>query len=306
MKPTLRQLQYLVAIAETGRFGEAAKKVHVSQPSLSAQIADMEDQLGIQLVERGRTGSILTPAGEEVLRRARVVLKDMDDLKASAHQYAGEMAGRIRLGVLPSIGPYLLPMAAKRLHTQFPALKLSVREERREQLMEKVLDGRFDLILTVEGDEDGLVTTPILTEHLFACIAPDDPLAASNEPLVAADLKGATLLTLGPDYRLSHTVRKLAEKTGALISDEYEGNSLDALRQMAAMGSGIAVVPSLYAASETRRDDGVIVRRLDVADCQREAQLVWRSTSPLGAVFGEMASVLSQEARKLLDQDPAA
>ncbi|MEL7231059.1 MAG: LysR substrate-binding domain-containing protein [Pseudomonadota bacterium] len=299
MKPTLRQLQYLVAIAETGRFGDAAKKVHVSQPSLSAQIADMEAQLGTQLVERGRAGSILTPAGEDVLHRARVVLKDMDDLKAAAQQYSGEMAGRVRLGVLPSIGPYLLPMAAKRLHAQFPALKLSVREENRQALFEKINDGRFDVILTVDGEQDGLMHRPILTEHLYACIAPDADLAQASGPLRAADLQGATLLTLGQDFILSGMVRDLAAATGAHVSEEYEGNSLDALRQMAAMGTGIAVVPSLYAASETRRDDGVVVRHIDVTDMMREVQLVWRVTTPLGGVFSDMADILSEEAHKL-------
>ncbi|MEM1086791.1 MAG: hydrogen peroxide-inducible genes activator [Pseudomonadota bacterium] len=301
MKPTLRQLQYLVAIAETGRFGDAAKKVHVSQPSLSAQIADMEAQLGTQLVERGRAGSILTPAGEDVLHRARVVLKDMDDLKAAARHYSGEMAGRVRLGVLPSIGPYLLPMAAKRLHAKFPALKLSVREEDRQALFEKINDGRFDVILTVSGEQDGLVTRPILTEQLYACLAPDAELAKTSTPLAASDLKDATLLTLGRDFMLSQTVHDLARATGAHISDEYEGNSLDALRQMAAMGAGIAVVPSLYAASETRHGDGVIVRRIEGSAMQREVQLVWRITSPLGPVFSEMADILSEEAHHLVD-----
>ncbi|MEM1036808.1 MAG: LysR substrate-binding domain-containing protein [Pseudomonadota bacterium] len=300
MKPTLRQLQYLVAIAETGRFGDAAKKVHVSQPSLSAQIADMEAQLGTQLVERGRAGSILTPAGEDVLHRARVVLKDMDDLKAAAQQYSGEMAGRVRLGVLPSIGPYLLPMAAKRLHAQFPALKLSVREESRQALFEKINDGRFDLILTVGGEQEGLVTRSILTENLYTCLAPDAELAQTSGPIKASELKGATLLTLGQDFVLSRTVRDLAAVTGAHISDEYEGNSLDALRQMAAMGTGIAVVPSLYAASETRNDDGVVVRRIDASDMQREVQLAWRVTTPLDNVFSAMADILSEEAHKLI------
>ncbi|WOR15584.1 hydrogen peroxide-inducible genes activator [Hyphomonas sp. FCG-A18] len=300
MKPTLRQLQYLVAIAETGRFGEAARKVHVSQPSLSAQIADMEAMLGTQLVERGRQGSILTPAGEEVLRRARVVLKDMDDLKAAAKQYSGDMAGRVRLGVLPSIGPYLLPMAARRLHSLFPALKLSVREESRSLLMEKVNDGRFDLILTVEGKDDGLLTHDILTEHLYACVAPDAPLAQETGPITAKDLKDQVLLTLGQNYRLSKTVRDLAEEVGAHISDEYEGTSLDALRQMAAMGAGVAILPSLYAASETRRDDGVVVRRVDLKTARRDVELVWRTTTPLGTVFESFAKVLSEEAHKLV------
>ena len=129
MRPTLRQLQYLVAVAETGHFGDAAKSVNVSQPSLSAQIANMEAELGTVLVERGRHGALLTPKGEEAVRRARLILRDVEDLKSATRHEPGYLTGRLRLGVLPTIGPYLLPAATRRLHISYPELRFSVREE---------------------------------------------------------------------------------------------------------------------------------------------------------------------------------
>ncbi|MEO0755159.1 MAG: LysR family transcriptional regulator, partial [Pseudomonadota bacterium] len=116
MRPTLRQMQYIVAVAETGRFGLAARQLNVSQPSLSAQLAEVESLLGVNLIERGRGGAMMTPKGEDFVHRARTVLRQVEDLKAAMQQEPGHLAGRIRLGVLPSIGPYLLPSAVQRLH----------------------------------------------------------------------------------------------------------------------------------------------------------------------------------------------
>ena len=125
MKPTLRQLQYIVAIADTGRFGAAAKEVNVSQPSLSAQVSDVEARLGVILVERGRNGAVLTPMGQDFVRRARIILQQVEDLKAAMSFSDGAMVGRLRLGVLPSIGPYLLPTTVKLLHARYPELRMS-------------------------------------------------------------------------------------------------------------------------------------------------------------------------------------
>ena len=126
MRPTLRQLQYLVAISETGRFNEAARRMNVSQPSLSAQVANMELELNTHLVERGRHGAIMTPAGEDVVRRARLILRQVEELKIASGADESTLSGRMRLGVIPSVGPYLLPNATKELHRMFPDLRLGV------------------------------------------------------------------------------------------------------------------------------------------------------------------------------------
>ena len=123
MRPTLRQLQYLVALADTGKFGDAAKRANVSQPSLSAQIADMEAELDAVLVERGRHGALLTPIGVELARRARLILQEMEDFKTVAQRNMDGLSGRMRVGVLPTIGPYLLPNATRQLHARFHHLR---------------------------------------------------------------------------------------------------------------------------------------------------------------------------------------
>ncbi|MGB2179210.1 MAG: LysR substrate-binding domain-containing protein, partial [Hyphomonas sp.] len=239
MRPTLRQLQYIVAVADTGRFRDAALQLGVSQPSLSEQISDAEAQLGVTLIERARTGAVLTPAGVEVVRRARIVLTQAEDLKTVARQVAGDLAGRYRLGTLPTIGPYLLPSAVRELHRLYPDLRLGVREERTIDLDEKLNDGRLDMIISTAEDHLHAESMQLFDEQLYACTAADDPIADGTGPLKISALNGREILSLGYGHRLSTVVQKLAEAAGAHVSTEYEGTSLDAIRQMAGMRAGI-------------------------------------------------------------------
>ena len=266
MRPTLRQMQYLVAIADTGKFGEAAKLTNVSQPSMSAQIAEMEAQLGAVLIERGRQQAFLTPIGEEVVRRARLLLRDAEDLKSVVRADAQDLTGRIRLGVLPTIGAYLLPSVTRHLHSEHPDLRLIVREERTIDLERHLHDG---VISTVEDHAD-VDHEFLFQEDLWVCAAPDDPLAQKTGDVSLADLEGRTLLTLGYGHRLNLIIQALAEVSGAHVNSEYEGTSLDAIRQMAEMGVGIAVFPSLYALTEARRDPDLIVRRINDVRASRQ------------------------------------
>ena len=305
MRPTLRQLQYVVAVAETGRFGEAARLLHVSQPSLSAQIAEVEAQLGTILIERGRGGAVLTAKGEEFVARARGVLRQMEDLKAAMQESPGTLSGRIRLGVLPTIGPYLLPPVVKRLHTMFPDLKLGVRDERTVDLEARLADGRLDTIISTADEHAGTISQPLFREHMYICVSSDDELAAGEGSVLIGAMQGRTLMSLGQGHRLSLSVQTIADAAGARMSTEYEGTSLDALRQMAAMGTGIAILPSLYALCEARRDTGLALRRIDHPLARRDVSLIWRDTSPLGDAFGRLASVLSSVARDLLIEESA-
>jgi len=228
MKPTLRQMEYLVAIADTGTFGEAAKRTFVSQPSLSAQVKDMEDHIGARLLERGRHGALLTPIGEEMVKRARLLLRQVEEMKVLGREAEGTLAGRIRLGVLPTVGPYLLPQATQRLHRAYPELRLFVREERTTDLKDHLSSGKFDVI----------ISTP--------------------------------------------------------------GTSLDAIRQMAAMGGSVAVLPSLYAISEAKRDPQLIVRQIIHPLAQRQISLIWRYSSPLAAKFEKMGKVFTGVAKDIM------
>lgn len=300
MRPTLRQLQYLVAVADTGKFGEAAKRMHVSQPSLSAQMADMEASLGAILVERGRNGASLTPIGAELVARARLILRDVEDLKVMARQDDTALAGTVRLGVLPTIGPYLLPAAAKRLHELFPELRLSVSEMRTEALANGLRDGQFDTIISTAEDHPGMEAFPLFHEDFWVCAAADDPLSQGVAPVHMRDLKDRALLTLGTGQRFSFIVEEIAHEAGARISAEYEGTSLDAIRQMAMMGAGVAVLPTLYAFSEALRDPDLKVRKINHRLARRNINLFWRPTSPLGNKLQTLGQTLADIAAGII------
>lgn len=300
MRPTLRQMQYLIAIADTGKFGDAARAVNVSQPSLSAQVAEMEAGLGVALVERSRRGAILTPAGEELVRRARIILREVEDLKAVAKLGRTELSGRLRLGVLPTIGPYLLPQTTGDLRARFPALRLSVREERTVDLDEHLQAGLFDTVISTPEDHPDTEYAHLFTERLYACAPPEDELTRGEGPIRLEHLRGRQLLTLGQGHRLSEITQDLATAARAAVSSEYEGTSLDAIRLMSQLGAGIAILPSLYALSEAKRDRGLHVRLIDHPMARRDIALIWRETSPLAASLLSLSGCLKDAASKLL------
>lgn len=293
-------MQYLIAIADTGKFGDAARAMNVSQPSLSAQVAEMEASLGVQLIERSRRGAMLTVAGEELVRRARSILREVEDLKAVAKFGRAELSGRLRLGVLPTVGPYLLPLATRELHKRFPDLRLSVREERTVDLDEHLQAGEFDTIISSAIDHENVHHEPLFSERLYVCAPAEDPLSQGEGPVRLKELKGQSLLTLGQGHRLNAIIREVAAASGAVVSSEYEGTSLDAIRLMAEMGAGVAILPSLYALSEARRDRGLNARMIDHPLARREISLIWRDTSPLAASLLALAAPLRSAADKIL------
>ncbi|MEM9277764.1 MAG: hydrogen peroxide-inducible genes activator [Pseudomonadota bacterium] len=300
MRPTLKQLQYLVALADTGKFGDAAKLSNVSQPSLSTQLADMEVELGITLVERGRHGAIITPGAENIVRKARLILSAVEELKSAARKGNGILSGRMRLGVIPSIGPYLLPSATKRLHELFPEFRISIHEERAVELEAQLREGRLDIIISTAEDHANVSNFPLITEELWVCVAPDHDLASGKGPVSLGDLEGVSLLSLGKGHNLNFGIRELARQSGAFVSHEYEGTSLDAIRQMAAMGAGVAVLPSLYALVEARRDEALVVRKINHASARREISLIWRDTSPMREEMEQLAGILREVAEDLV------
>lgn len=300
MRPTLKQLQYLVLIADTGRYGEAARLANVSQSSLSAQIADMEAELDAQLLERGRQGAQLTPVGAEIVTRARIILREVEELKSTARRGSSELLGRINLGVLPSIGPYLLPPATRQLHALYPQLRFLVREEKTTDLEAQLKTGKLDLIISTSEDHPDAESEPLFEEQMWICAAPDDPLSVETGPVGPQDLANRDLISLGRGHRLSQIVSNLADQASAHISTEYWGSSLDAVRQMAIMGAGVAVLPSLYTVSEARRDPDFRARLIDAPYANRRISLCWRRSSALGDKYRALAQHLSTIAESLL------
>ncbi|MCT4553196.1 MAG: LysR substrate-binding domain-containing protein [Pelagimonas sp.] len=300
MRPTLRQLEYIVAVAETGQIGLAAAALNVSQPSLSAQLAEVESDLGVQLFQRSRAGARITPMGEDIVRRARQILYEVQDLRAAARG-SGIFQGRLRLGVPPSIGPYLLPGVVQRLHVEHPRFRLIIREESTRDLDEGLRSGRLDMVISTPEDHPGARKDDLFTETLWAAVALDDPLATRPHRFTLKDLQGRTLLTLGTRHRLSHIVAGLAASAGGRVSDEYEGTSLDSIRLMAASGAGIAILPSIYAATEARRGTDVSLHALDHPTARRDIALIQPQLPDPRPGSDVLAAILRSEAARLLN-----
>ena len=298
MRPTLRQLQYIVTLHRLGRFGLAAEVLGVSQPSLSAQIAAVEADLGQPLFTRGRGGAQATAKGEAFVARARAILRQVQDLRDEMASDA-PFAGRLRLGVLPSIGPYLLPQVVRSLHGSHPDLRIAVREENTLDLEQGLGSGRFDAIISTPEDHPNTRQTRLFREPLWIATATDDPLAAGSGPATAAALAGRTLLTLDTGHRLARIVYALAAQAGGTVSADYEGTSLDSILLMAATGSGIAVIPDLFARRLALTREEVSVRPLAMPGADRDIALLFPAARPPATGEDTLTDALRAAARAL-------
>lgn len=290
--PTLQQLRYLVAVAETLHFRRAAELTHVTQPTLSGQLRELEQKLGVQLVERSRAKVILTPIGKEIASRGRAVLRDVQDIVELAKHGQSILGGTIRIGVLQSLGPYLLPHILPELHQNYPNLKLYVREGMPQALLNGVDGGSLDLLLfplPVAGAD--LQTVRLFREPLWI-VAPCDHELAAKEHAERSDLKGETIMALERGHRLHDQVRQLCEQYGANLALDYEGTSLDTLRQMVGMGMGLSFLPALYVRSEVTQDDQVIAREMHSRAPFRMIGMIWRRHSARQEEFLTLAGLI--------------
>ncbi len=282
MRPSLRQLEYIVTVARLGGFGLAAEALNVSQPSLSAQIAEVERDLGIRLFDRGRSGASPTAMGDEITRRAQRILAQVEDLRSFAREGASKpFGGRLRLGVLPSIGPYLLPPVVAALHASHPELRILIREESTWLLEQGLRQGRFDLIISTPEDHPNTRQDRLFRENLLLAVARDDPLALGTGPVSAAELRGRVFLTLDRGHRLSRIVYAMASDCHGMIAEEYEGTSLDSIRMMAASGAGVAILPELYARRLIANSTEVVIRPLAMKQAERVISLMQPAEAPV-------------------------
>ena len=296
MRPTLRQMQYIVAVHQLGSFGLAAEAMHVSQPSLSNQIAAVEAELKIRLFERGRGGVQTTAKGQEFITRARRILAEVETLRG-VMQSDVAFGGRLRLGVLPSIGPYLLPQAMKALHQEEPDLRVIVREENTLNLDEGIRNGRFDAIISTPEDHPNTHQHPLFLEPLWVAVARDHPLA-HREGIGPEQLQGQRLLTLDTGHRLARIVYGIAGLSGGIVSDDYEGTSLDSIVLMAATGAGIGILPDLFARRQAVHRSEVHVMPLRMQDANRTISLLLPRDHDKGPEQ-PLAAILRRSAREL-------
>ena len=293
--PTLRQLSYLIAIADERHFGRAAERVHVAQPTLSLQFAALERKLGARLVERDRNGANLTPFGREIADRARRVLRDVQGIIDLSQSATAGIVGNLKLGVPPTLGPYLLPHIVPGLHKQFPDLKLFVREGTPRRLQDELALGELDLLLTpLPAGNPALFVQVLFVEKLLVVCAPDHPFA-KKKTISMDDLEGQKVLTLESGHHLHSQVRDLCKTCGATLLYEYSGTSLDTLRHMVGMGVGISFFPELYVMSEVRREREVKVLKLRGTTLSREIGLAWRKSSSVENTYAEIARIIEEK-----------
>jgi LysR family hydrogen peroxide-inducible transcriptional activator len=288
--PTLQQLRYLTALADTLHFRRAAEACHVTQPTLSAQLKELESRLGAELVERSRSRVILTPLGRAVVERARRTLREVDEIRQLATQSRSHLQSTIRIGVVQSLGSYLLPLIVPGLHESHPELKLYMREGLPEFLLQSLGDGALDLLFfplpVRHADFDSL---SIFREPIEVVIPHDHPFAA--EPEISPEmLRGETILSLEPGHKLYEQVRRICDQYGAEVSRDYEGTSLDTLRQMVAMGMGLSLMPALYVKSEVAHQDIVVARPFRGSPPSRTIGMIWRKSTPRQDEFRALAN----------------
>jgi len=291
--PTLKQFRYLVALAHTLHFRRAAEQCHVSQPTLSGQLQELEERLGVQLVERSRRAQVvLTPIGQTIAERARIVLRDVQDIVDLGKHGQQWLDGTIKLGALPTLGPYLLPHVLPELHQSHPSLKLYVREGMPVPLVRSLEEGDLDLLLfPMPIREADLDSARLFREQLWVVMPCDHPLAA-KEQIERNDLDGETVLALEPGHRLYEQVADLCREFGAKLSHDFEGTSLDTIRLMAGMGMGISFMPTVYVLFEVAKDQQVVARPLRDRPPSRTVGLAWRRHSARGDEYQALASII--------------
>lgn len=293
--PNLRQLEYLVALSETLHFRRAAERVNTTQPTLSEQLKTLETRLGVQLVERSRSKVLLTPIGEQVVKVARRMLKDSKEIQSITAHSRGGLTGLVKLGLPPTIGPFLLPKIIPDLQTHYEDLRLYVRETIPSQLVPELEDGRYDVIISLLPiNRIELESAPLFEEPLHLVVSKDHTFAKSQSVEWDA-LAGLDVLTLGEGHQLHEAVRVICDHVGSNLRTDYEGTSLDTLREMVAMNLGVTFLPGLYVDAVARLDPSVTVVNLQGETISRTVGLLWRKTSTLESQFKEFAQLLRQE-----------
>ena len=302
-EPTLRQVRYFVVVADTLNFRRAAVQLQISQPTLTHQILALEAALGLELFERSRAGTTLTPAGRELLCNARRTLEEVQELVDHAASLSRGPGGMYRLGVTATLGPYLLPHVLPEIHRRYAALKLYVREAAPRNLETGLVVGEYDLILTpLPVDELGLTVVPLFRESL-KLVMPADHRLANKKRINRLDLNGESILTIEQHHHFHQQIKQLCERLGAHVLRDYEGTSLDTLRQMVVMGMGMAFLPELYIRSEIHRPSELRIASVHGEDIFRTHALAWRKSFPAAVLFREISEKIRHLAKTRLSSE---
>ncbi|HZS40402.1 MAG TPA: LysR substrate-binding domain-containing protein [Polyangia bacterium] len=288
---SLRQLQYVIAVADSLSFRRAAERCHVSQPSLSGQLALLEEALGVRLFERDRRHVLMTGPGRELVERARRVILGADDLVDVARRSSDPLSGTLRLGVIPTVSPYLLPRVAPALRKAYPRLTVLWVEDKTEVLVRRLGEGTLDAALLALEADIGDLEREVLARDPFMLVTPaDHPLGARASAARPRDLRGASVLLLDDGHCFRDQALAICSKAKA-DELEFRATSLSTLAQMVAAGAGVTLLPALAVATEAKRAD-LRVRAFSRPEPGRTIALVWRKRSPLVTALRQLAGTV--------------
>ncbi len=294
----IRDLEYLVALAEHKHFRRAADACHVSQPTLSGQIRKLEDELGIILLERTSRKVLFTQSGLLLVDQAKTVLREVKLLKEMASNQGKEMTGPLHVGVIPTIGPYLMPHIVPALQNTFPDLELFLYEAQTHQLLEQLETGRLDCAIVASVREtEPFIEVPLFKERMLLAVAENHPWA-KEQTIPMSMLKDHEMLMLDDGHCLRNQALGYCFTAGAKENSHFQATSLETLRNMVAANAGMTLMPELAVLSEGERGG------VKYLPCQpepsRDVILVYRPGSPLRARYERIAEAIANSVKSIL------
>ena len=280
MNPTIKQFKYLCAVADYGHFSRAAEACHVTQSTLSAAIAELESQLGVKIFERSKKSVLITPLGEKLLQQARKILGEVEDLITLAQAHQEALSGELRLGVIPTIGPFLLPSILADLRQRYDKLKLFLKEELSAQLVQQLQQGQLDLIiLALPYPLPDMETVSLFEDEFLLCLPPGHSLEKLKQ-VKQQQLRGESLLLLEEGHCLRDHALEPCKLDIADTDLVYQGTSLHTLVQMVANGLGITLLPAIAVAADVLGDTQLQIRHFSNENVSREIGMAWRKSDP--------------------------
>lgn len=299
-RPSIRQLESLVAVAETRSFRKAATTLGISQPALSAQVQAAEHVLGIQVFERDRRNVLITPAGEDVVNRAREALIAVDAVGDAARQRSEPLVGALRLGVIPTVAPYWLPALLPDVHRRFPRLELILREDQTSRLLAMLSAGQLELALLAIPVPGDFTTAPIAREDFVAAAPRGASLIKNRGKLTERDLEDETVLLLEDGHCLRDQALEVCKRAGAVESVEVRATSLPTLVQMVAGGLGVTLLPEAAISTLVQRHGPVALAEFAKPVPGRNIGLAWRTSSGRLREFRLLAETMSVSSEAFL------
>lgn len=292
----LRDLSYLIAIAKHKHFGKAADACFISQPTLSAQLKKLEDELGVTLFERTNKQILTTPIGEQLVAQAQTILREVATMRELAKHTHNPLAGQFRLGIIPTLGPYLLPHILPAIKKHLPELELVLHEDKTWRILEELRNGKLDaIILAIPVPSEGFVVKQLFNESFFVALPNKHPLAHKKE-LQLKDLSNENLLLLEDGHCLRDQALEICQSVNMRENTGFHATSLETLRQMVATGSGVTLLPALA----INKNSNITIKPISKQKAYRTIGMLWRKQSVREQCCNEITKIVTETMKKVL------